>query len=103
LFSLRALAISGMAAPALFTTRHAGSAEDTKRMGGTSKRAAPRKGTEKDDLERQLDQALAATFPASDPISVGQPTATEPPARPADRKAPLTPIAPRRAVSKARG
>ena len=29
-------------------------------------------------LEARLDAALAATFPASDPIAVGQPTATEP-------------------------
>jgi hypothetical protein len=29
-------------------------------------------------LEARLDAALAETFPASDPIAVGQPTATEP-------------------------
>ena len=39
--------------------------------------------------EAGLDEALEQTFPASDPFSVGQFTATEPPARPADRKAPL--------------
>ena len=39
--------------------------------------------------EAGLDQALEQTFPASDPFSVGQFTATEAPARPADRKAPL--------------
>jgi len=39
--------------------------------------------------EAELDQALEQTFPASDPFSVGQFTGTEPPARPADRKAPL--------------
>lgn len=39
--------------------------------------------------EEALDEALAQTFPASDPFSVGQFTATEAPARPADRKAPL--------------
>jgi hypothetical protein len=38
--------------------------------------------------EAGLDEALAQTFPASDPFSVGQFTATEPPSRPADRKAP---------------
>lgn len=39
--------------------------------------------------ETGLDEALEQTFPASDPFSVGQSTATEAPARPADRKAPL--------------
>jgi hypothetical protein len=38
--------------------------------------------------EAGLDEALAQTFPASDPFSVGQFTGTEPPSRPADRKAP---------------
>ena len=45
-----------------------------------------------DDRRKQedgLDEALEQTFPASDPFSVGQFTATEAPARPADRKAPL--------------
>lgn len=41
-------------------------------------------------LDAELDRALVGTFPASDPFSVGQTTATEPPARPIDRKAPLT-------------
>jgi hypothetical protein len=39
-------------------------------------------------LDRGLDEALAQTFPASDPFSVAQVTGTEPPARPVDRKAP---------------
>jgi hypothetical protein len=39
-------------------------------------------------LDAQLDEALEHTFPASDPISIGHATATEPPARPVDRKAP---------------
>jgi hypothetical protein len=38
-------------------------------------------------LDARLDEALAETFPASDPFSVGQFTATEPPSRPVDRKA----------------
>jgi hypothetical protein len=43
-------------------------------------------------LEAELDKALAQTFPASDPFSVGQFTSTEPPSRPVDRQAPeLTP------------
>jgi hypothetical protein len=40
-------------------------------------------------LERQLDDALKQTFPASDPITVGVPTAFIPD-RPVDRQAPLT-------------
>lgn len=39
-------------------------------------------------LDTELDKALAETFPASDPFSVGQFTGTEPPARPVDREAP---------------
>jgi hypothetical protein len=39
-------------------------------------------------LEAALDEALSETFPASDPIAVGAPTATEPPSAPVDRKAP---------------
>ena len=43
-------------------------------------------------LEAELDKALAQTFPASDPYSVGHFTSTEPPSRPVDRQAPeLTP------------
>jgi len=48
-----------------------------------SKRGSDRK------LDAQLDDALGGTFPASDPVSVGHSTSTEPPARPADRKAPV--------------
>jgi hypothetical protein len=39
-------------------------------------------------LEARLDEALAQTFPASDPFSVGRFTGTEPPSRPVDRRAP---------------
>ncbi len=46
-------------------------------------------GDDRRKQEAGLDQALEQTFPASDPFSVGQFTATEAPARPADRKAPL--------------
>jgi hypothetical protein len=45
-------------------------------------------------LEQVLDEALAHTFPASDPFSVGQSTGTEPPLRPADRKAPVLDVSP---------
>lgn len=40
-------------------------------------------------LEKDLDEALAQTFPASDPFTVAQDTATEPPGRPVDRRAPV--------------
>ena len=43
----------------------------------------------KAELERQLDDALKQTFPASDPITVGVPTGFIPD-RPIDRQAPLT-------------
>jgi hypothetical protein len=39
-------------------------------------------------LDAELDRALAQTFPASDPFSVGRSTGTEPPSRPVDRQAP---------------
>lgn len=39
----------------------------------------------KEELEQELDTALRQTFPASDPIAVGDPTAIEP-ERPIDRK-----------------
>jgi hypothetical protein len=47
-------------------------------------------GSENDRRKQEagLDEALEHTFPASDPFSVGQFTGTEPPSRPADRKAP---------------
>jgi hypothetical protein len=40
------------------------------------------------EVERQLDDALEQTFPASDPVTIGEPTAHVPD-RPADRQAPL--------------
>lgn len=40
-------------------------------------------------LDAELDEALVETFPASDPIAVGHPTATEPASRPIDREAPI--------------
>jgi hypothetical protein len=39
--------------------------------------------------ERRVDDAVDRTFPASDPITAGAATGTEPPRRPVDRKAPL--------------
>jgi hypothetical protein len=40
-------------------------------------------------LDERLDEALTETFPASDPIAVGEPTGTERPRRPVDRTSPL--------------
>ncbi|HEY1246469.1 MAG TPA: hypothetical protein VGF29_16715 [Hyphomicrobiaceae bacterium] len=39
--------------------------------------------------ERRLDDAVEMTFPASDPVAPGHATGTEPPRRPADRRAPV--------------
>jgi hypothetical protein len=41
------------------------------------------------ELDARLDKALAQTFPASDPFSVGRFTSTEPPSRPIDYKPPV--------------
>jgi hypothetical protein len=41
-------------------------------------------GKEKRHLDELLDEGLKQTFPASDPVSVGRFTSTEPPSRPAD-------------------
>jgi hypothetical protein len=38
--------------------------------------------------ERKIDQAVDMSFPASDAPAHGNATSTEPPRRPADRKAP---------------
>src|SRR4029078_9940213 len=38
--------------------------------------------------QKKVDDAVAMTFPASDPTSHGSPTGTEPPNRPVDRRAP---------------
>jgi len=38
-------------------------------------------------LDAQLDLALIATFPASDPVAIGRSTALEPPSRPVERGA----------------
>jgi hypothetical protein len=42
-------------------------------------------GNEKRHLDQLLDEGLKETFPASDPVSVGHFTSTEPPSRPIDR------------------
>ena len=44
-------------------------------------------GKERRHIDELLDEGLRATFPASDPVSVGHFTATEPPGRPIDREA----------------
>jgi hypothetical protein len=40
------------------------------------------------DKDRKIDQAIAHTFPASDPTAHSRATSTEPASRPADREAP---------------
>jgi hypothetical protein len=47
-------------------------------------------------LEAELDKALAQTFPASDPFTVGQFTGTEPPSRSVGHKPPEPVVEPRR-------
>ena len=37
----------------------------------------------------KIDDAVEKTFPASDPVNVGDPTGTEPAKRPVDRAAPI--------------
>ena len=51
-----------------------------------------RKGLPQRALEIQLEDALEHTFPASDPISVGQPT-SDAPDRPLNRRAPKLDVA----------
>jgi hypothetical protein len=47
---------------------------------------------DKRENDKKLDNALKASFPASDAIAVGPPTATEPPTRPLGRQpAPIDP------------
>ena len=36
----------------------------------------------RDHQSKKLDEAVEKTFPASDPVNVGNPTGTEPPAHP---------------------
>jgi hypothetical protein len=49
--------------------------------------SAPKVSKAERHLDDLLDEGLKETFPASDPVSVGHFTATEPPGRPADREA----------------
>jgi len=42
----------------------------------------------KSAADKKHDQAVDMTFPASDPVAPGNPTATEEPCRPTERKAP---------------
>ncbi|HRN83703.1 MAG TPA: hypothetical protein PK857_02695 [Hyphomicrobium sp.] len=54
---------------------------------GLQDKPAKKKKLSKAELETQLDSALQDTFPASDPVAVGEVSA-ETPERPADRQAP---------------
>jgi hypothetical protein len=58
-------------------------------------RSRSKEGTRRKQ-EAELDKALAQTFPASDPFSVGRFTSTEPPSRPIDHVPPKVVIEPRR-------
>ena len=50
--------------------------------------AVKKKVLAKGELDAQLNKALEQSFPASDPVTIGTPTSTEPD-RPAERRAPL--------------
>lgn len=54
---------------------------------GLKDKPAKKKKLSKSELEEQLDSALQDTFPASDPVTVGE-VSGETPERPADRQAP---------------
>jgi hypothetical protein len=45
--------------------------------------------SDKKHKDQKVDKAVDMSFPASDAPSHGKATGTEPPARPADRKAPV--------------
>jgi hypothetical protein len=49
----------------------------------------PRNTIDRNNDERDLDKALEDTFPASDPVTVGQSTGDEAPTAPIGRKTPL--------------
>jgi hypothetical protein len=57
--------------------------------------SAARSGRDRRHLDELLDEGLRGTFPASDPVTVGRFTSTEPPSRPVDRAAPDTTSAPK--------
>lgn len=54
-------------------------------LGMLVRMSGSRGGKEKRHLDELLDEGLRATFPASDPVSVGHFTSTEAPSRPVDR------------------
>jgi hypothetical protein len=61
-------------------------------MATTENAATRRKTAEPDSAtnqERELDDALEDTFPASDPVTIGQPTSDEAPRAPVGRRTPL--------------
>ncbi|MEZ5816092.1 MAG: hypothetical protein R3D44_03325 [Hyphomicrobiaceae bacterium] len=55
---------------------------------GRSKNDAE-KTADKAHQQNELDEALEATFPASDPVTTGHPTGDEPSQAPVERRAPL--------------
>jgi hypothetical protein len=55
--------------------------------------SAPKSDRQREHLEDLVDEGLRATFPASDPVSVGDFTGTEPPRQPTGRPATISPNA----------
>src|SRR5262245_28955106 len=64
-----------------------GQSEHRQHRQGQSDQAQPGPTEQAERLDQRLDAALIETFPASDPIAVGRPTATEPSHRAGDRPA----------------
>jgi nicotinate phosphoribosyltransferase len=51
-----------------------------------SPKPAPKDGAEKQRLDRELEEALEDTFPASDPVAISEPAAPEPTGKPKPKK-----------------
>jgi hypothetical protein len=81
------LAVGAGAAGANVDKNHDNAGELPRRMDKATTRVGK---AERRKLDAELDEALAHTFPASDPVSIGHATSTEPPARPTDRKPPIS-------------
>jgi len=62
----------------------------------TGRSRSSHNGARRRKLEAELDKALAQTFPASDPYSVGHFTSTEPPSRSIDHEPPEPVVEPRK-------
>lgn len=60
----------------------------TKEKRGARAKATAAPSQRSDELDRELDDALEATFPSSDPVSVGDETGDEPAKARKDRQTP---------------